>query len=42
MLNNMGAVAHDMSNWDQARQLYDRAEQLFEQIGDRAYGTLVK
>lgn len=42
MLNNMGVLAKERSEWDEARRLYDRARQLFEVTGDRAYETLVK
>jgi class 3 adenylate cyclase/tetratricopeptide (TPR) repeat protein len=42
MLNNMGVLAKERSEWDEARRLYDRARHLFEVTGDRAYETLVK
>ena len=42
ILNNMGVLAKDRSEWDEARRLYDRSRHLFEVTGDRAYETLVK
>jgi tetratricopeptide (TPR) repeat protein len=42
MLNNMGVLAKERSEWDEARTLYDRARHLFELTGDRSYETLVK
>ncbi len=42
VLNNMGVLAKDRSEWDEARRLYDRSRHLFEVTGDRAYETLVK
>ncbi len=41
-LNNMGVFAKELSRWSDARAMYDRARELFEQIGDRAYEALVK
>lgn len=42
ILNNMGVLAKDRSQWDEARELYNRSRRLFEVTGDRAYETLIK
>jgi predicted ATPase/class 3 adenylate cyclase len=41
-LNNLGLIAHDLSEWDRSRQLYERSLAVAEQIGDRSLGALVK
>lgn len=42
VLNNLGLIAHDRSEWDRSRALYQRALELADLIGDRSMGALVK
>jgi predicted ATPase/class 3 adenylate cyclase len=41
-LNNMGTLAQERSDWDKARDLYERALTLFERTGDRTTAGLAK
>ena len=36
----MGVYAKELGDWAEARELYDRARQLFEKTGDRAFESL--
>jgi predicted ATPase/class 3 adenylate cyclase len=42
ILNNLGAQAQDRSDWDEARELYERSLMLFERMGDRTTAGLAK
>lgn len=42
VLNNIGAQAQDRSDWDEARDLYERSLMLFERMGDRTTAGLAK
>ena len=42
VLNNMGAIAHDTSRWEESSALYRRGLELAEKIGDRSLGALMK
>jgi tetratricopeptide (TPR) repeat protein len=42
VLNNMGAIAHDRSRWEESSTLYRRGLALADQIGDRSLGALMK
>lgn len=42
ILNNIGAQAQDRSEWDEARELYERSLMLFERMGDRTTAGLAK
>ncbi len=42
VLNNMGAIAHDRSNWEESSTLYRRGLELADRIGDRSLGALMK
>ncbi len=42
VLNNLGLIAHDRSRWDRSRELYERALELADIVGDRSMGALVK
>ena len=41
-LNNMGTLAQERSEWDEARELYERSLMLFERMGDRTTAGLAK
>ena len=41
-LNNMGTLAQERSEWDEARELYERSLTLFERVGDRTTAGLAK
>jgi len=41
-LNNMGVYRKELSRWSESRAMYDRARELFEKVGDRAYEALTK
>jgi class 3 adenylate cyclase/tetratricopeptide (TPR) repeat protein len=41
-LNNMGTLAQERSDWDEARELYERSLMLFERMGDRTTAGLAK
>ena len=42
VLNNMGAIAHDRSRWEESSTLYRRGLDLADKIGDRSLGALMK
>ncbi len=42
VLNNMGLIAHDRSNWEESSALYQRGLELADRIGDRSLGALMK
>ncbi|MBA3235256.1 MAG: AAA family ATPase [Chloroflexi bacterium] len=42
ILNNMGAIAHDTSRWEESSDLYRRGLALADKIGDRSLGALMK
>ncbi len=42
ILNNLGAFAHESSNWDEARGFFERGLAIAEQIGDRSVDALMK
>ena len=41
-LNNMGTLAQERSEWDEARDLYERSLMLFDRMGDRTTAGLAK
>ncbi len=41
-LNNMGVFAKELSRWDESRELYDRARELWETTGDRERASIAK
>ncbi|MFP5343632.1 MAG: AAA family ATPase [Candidatus Limnocylindria bacterium] len=42
VLNNEGLLAHDRSQWDESRHLYERALEIAVRIGDRSMGALLQ
>ena len=40
ILNNMGTIAQERSNWDEALALYNRSLEIFERVGDRSIDAL--
>jgi class 3 adenylate cyclase/tetratricopeptide (TPR) repeat protein len=42
MLNNLGVLAQERSQWDESRALYERSLALFELMGDRTTAGLAK
>jgi class 3 adenylate cyclase/tetratricopeptide (TPR) repeat protein len=42
VLNNMGAIAHDTSRWEESSALYRRGLDLADRISDRSLGSLMK
>jgi class 3 adenylate cyclase/tetratricopeptide (TPR) repeat protein len=42
VLNNMGLIAHDRSNWEESSALYQRGLAIADRIGDRSLGALMK
>ena len=42
ILNNMGAISHDMSRWEESASLYRRGLELADRIGDRSLGATMK
>jgi tetratricopeptide (TPR) repeat protein len=41
-LNNLGLIAHDRSQWDRSRELYQRSLSVAQMIGDRSLEALAK
>jgi tetratricopeptide (TPR) repeat protein len=42
VLNNMGAIAHDSSRWEESSQLYRHGLDIAERIGDQSLGAIMK
>jgi class 3 adenylate cyclase/tetratricopeptide (TPR) repeat protein len=42
VLNNLGVIEHEKSNWDRSRKFYFEALELADVIGDRSMGALAK
>ena len=42
VLNNLGVIEHEKSNWDASRKFYFEAMELADVIGDRSMGALTK
>src|SRR4029079_15514049 len=40
--NNLGVIAKELSRWSSARELYDRAQALYELTGDRPMACLAQ
>ena len=42
VLNNLGVIEHERSNWDRSREFFFDALRLADEIGDRSLGALAK